>query len=353
MMKAFKLGSIVLLIIFFNNGLLTAQLPVVEAMQTALLDSDYVICVDGGGSKTELQILDCHGDLVELKQNDTSTYSIKAEGSNINVVGKDGVKSVLDALISNLKIRKSNLDLNLVALRCAVIGGFSGAGRIESQNSITELFKGYGFDEKKIVITSDASMALEALDGDGIILISGTGSICFGKKGTETIRVGGLGRFIGDEGSGYWVGIRALNAALEDEYGWGQATTLKKALRDYFKTTDLKTIVAPFYKNEITNYQIAAISPIVFEEAKNNDPVALKIKNKAAKELGKMLSGMIKNGKFLDCPIYLFGGIFKNKDASQFIQVILKEAGIEDWKIFNKSEDNATVLAVQRLQKQI
>ena len=355
-LREFELTLLVLFSLFFINSLIVAQSPLDVSIQNALRGSSYIICIDGGGSKTELQVLDRYGELVSLKHDSICIYSIKSGGSNINVLGEGGVKNTLDALLGDLKIAKTNIDLKSIASQCAVIGGFSGAGRVEAQSIIKNLFKVYGFDENKIIITSDADMAIESVSGDGIILISGTGSICFGKKGADRFRVGGLGRLIGDEGSGYYIGIRALKAALEDEYGWGNATTLKKALRDYFDTSDLKTVVAPFYASKITSYQIAAIAPIVFDQVKNaeaNDDIASGIINEAAQELGKMLSRMIRMGKFLACPIYFFGGIFKNENASLFIQKILKVADIEKWKTFNNSRVNPTVLAVQRLQKHI
>lgn len=345
------------LLLFFNLSPLIAQFSLTESIRNALRNSNYIICIDGGGSKTELQVLDKYGELVALKQNDikddTIAYSIKSGGSNINVLGENGVKKTLDMLLGDLKITQTDASLKSIALQCAVIGGFSGAGRIEAQNTIKNLFKSYGFDENKIIIVSDADMALASVDGDGIILISGTGSICFGKNGMELVRVGGLGKVVGDQGSGYYIGLHAIKAALEDEYGWGTATTLKKCLQDYFKTSDLKSIIGFLNKGEITNYQVASIAPIVFEQAKMNDPVALKIINKAVKKLGDMLVRMVQNGKFLTCPIYFFGGTFKNKDAIQFIQKILQEAHLASWQTFNMSENNPTVLAVQRIQKQV
>lgn len=357
MQKSINSVFFVLLNLFFIiNPLLaqssTAQLSLDSSIQNALSNSNYIICIDGGGSKTELQILDGHGKLVKLKQNEISTYSIKSGGSNINVSGENGVKNTLDALLCNLKIAETNIDLKAIASQCSIIGGFSGAGSRETQNIIKNLFKEYeGFDEKKIIITSDANIAIESVSGDGIILISGTGSICFGQKGTNRFRVGGLGRLIGDEGSGYYIGIRALKAALEQEYGWGNATTLTDVLKTYFNTSDLKTIVAPFYAGKITPYQIAALAPIVFDQAEKNDFIALAIINKSAQKLGKMLAQMIRIGQFLNCPVYFFGGIFKNKNASLFIKNILTAADIEEWKIFNNSTVNPTVLTVQRLQK--
>jgi N-acetylglucosamine kinase-like BadF-type ATPase len=338
--------------VFFACNVLTAQSPLAKSVKTASYNSHYIICIDGGGSKTELQVIDSHGKLVALKQNNVSAYSIKSGGTNINVVGKDGVKNVLDALLHDLRIANTDIEVLSIAAQCLVVGGFSGAGRSDAKNTIMNLFKEFNFDENKIIISSDADMALESVVDNGIILISGTGSICLGKKGSETtVRVGGLGKVLGDEGSGYYIGLHALKAALEDEYGWGDATILKKSLQAYFKTPDLKSIIAPLNKGEMTNYQIAAIAPIVFAQAEMNDSIALNIINEAAQELGKMLACMVQKWKFSVCPIYFFGGTFKNKNADQFIQKILQAAHLDGWKTLNKSGENPTVIAVQNVLK--
>lgn len=343
---------LLLLNLCFINSALHAQSPLAQSIQNALQDSHYIICIDGGGSKTELRVLDSQGSLVALQQNDTIVYSIKSGGTNINVVGTNGVASVLDLLLNNVNIEKTNTSLTSIVSQCTVIGGFAGAARTETKDIITNLFKKYGFDERKIIITSDADMALETIASNtGIILISGTGSICFGKKETERMRVGGLGKVLGDEGSGYYIGIHALKAALKDGYGWGKATTLNKSLHDYFKTSDLKSIIAPLTKGEIPNYQVAAIAPIVFDHAEMHDSVAVEIINDAANQLGKMLACMIQKWELSACPIYFFGGTFKNKNANQFIQKILQAAHLEEWETCNKAEDNPVVLVVQRLQK--
>lgn len=340
---------LILVLITINNFLFT-QSPFIQLTKDILDNSNYIICIDGGGSKTELQVLNRQGELVELVHNGVITYSIKSGGSNINVVGIDGIKDVLCDLLNDFYISGTDFNLSAIMSQVAFIGGFSGADAIESQNKIKNLLKDFGFDENRIVVTSDSVMTIQSLHGDGIILISGTGSICLGRKDSQVFRVGGLGRLIGDQGSGYYIGIRALRAALEYEFGWGVATSLKLILRDYFKTLDLKNIITFFYNGKITNQQIAAISPIVFEQAEQGDIISLKIINKAAKELGKMLFCMIKKGSFLPTdPVFLFGGIFKGKNSNLFIQKILKSALVEELNVFNKSEFNPTVLAVQQL----
>jgi len=67
----------------------------------------------------------------------------------------------------------------------------------------------------RIVITNDALIALVAAVGHepGIVIVCGTGSIAYGRNRDDIAgRAGGWGWVLGDEGSGYWIGRRALRA---------------------------------------------------------------------------------------------------------------------------------------------
>jgi N-acetylglucosamine kinase-like BadF-type ATPase len=338
--------------ILFLKNLLAVNSQIAQTVKNNSGDIEYIICIDGGGSKTELQALDKNGNLVELKQNNTSTYSVKSGGSNINAVGKVCVEKELTELLTGVKIYKTDIDLVSIANKCLLIGGFAGTGSVENRNIIRDFFKKYNFDDNKILVTSDAEMALELAGNNEIVLIAGTGSICFGKKDLETKRVGGLGRLIGDEGAGYYIGIHALKAALEDEYGWGRETCLKLELRKYFSVNNLREIIGPFYRGEISPFRIAAITPIVFLQAQGGDTVSIELIDDTAKELGKILACMIQKFNFAPCKIYLIGGIFKNKNSGEFIKKIIYSAGISgnnNWELVNKAEGNPTVMTVQKL----
>ena len=67
-------------------------------------------------------------------------------------------------------------------------------------------------------IVHDTQLILAAADvQDGIALISGTGSVAWGRTPDgRTARAGGWGYLLGDEGSGYWVGRQAVRHALSD-----------------------------------------------------------------------------------------------------------------------------------------
>src|SRR5579872_7121624 len=56
---------------------------------------DITICIDGGGSKTVLQIIDADGRVLSLFKDNIATEESRAGGSNINTVGPDGIKSAL------------------------------------------------------------------------------------------------------------------------------------------------------------------------------------------------------------------------------------------------------------------
>ena len=78
-----------------------------------------------------------------------------------------------------------------------------------------------------VLVVNDALVALEAGagDGPGIVLIAGTGSICYGRNEEgQAARAGGWGYMLGDEGSGWWIGRRALSAVMRQFDGRGPAT---------------------------------------------------------------------------------------------------------------------------------
>ena len=105
-------------------------------------------------------------------------------------------------------------------------------------------FKGTGReneDNDNIFVLSDDEACIQLIGGKGAILVSGTGSICYGINGERSFCAGGLGydqddvsNFIGNEGSGFWIGLKGVQACLENELGWGRATTLTRELEGHF-----------------------------------------------------------------------------------------------------------------------
>ena len=316
----------------------------------------YVFCIDGGGSKTELQVLDTHGNIVQLSKDGLVSDTIKAGCSNFVTVGENGVKNTIQELFKNVQILSEHsqitCELSSIAHRSIIVGGFAGGDQPESQAALKLIFKSYGFNNDNLFIMTDADLVLEGAPSPGIILISGTGSICLGKHNNTIFRVGGLGRYIGDEGSGYKIGISALKAGLEDAYGWGENTSLTQELKSHFNQNDIKNLIIPFYKGLITPDQIAALAPMVFNHAHNGDMLALRICDQAAQDLGFMLKKMVKISNIHTCPIYLVGGVFKNISMDIFIPQILAHAGLTGWHVTNLATEHiATIVIQEKLRK--
>jgi len=320
-----------------------------ENIRKNLDEIHYIFCIDGGGSKTELQIVDKLGNIMQLHQHGQKQDLIKAGSSNFTIVGEHGIKQVVKNLCDDVTMTSLNCSLSSIIKQSLVVGGFAGGGRPEAKIALRSAFKEYGFDDKNIIITTDADMALELADNPGIIIIAGTGSICLGKKDETVFHVGGLGRYIGDEGSGYKIGMGALKVALEEEYGWGNHTSLTQELRMHFNQPDLKNLVTPFYQGTITPDEIAALTPLVFNQAAQGDVLAQNIIDNAAHNAGWLLKTIVKKGNFQPCPLHLVGGVFKNSSMDFFIQKMLAFAELAGWPIVNNAHDHIATVAVQKL----
>ncbi len=89
-----------------------------------------------------------------------------------------------------------------------------------------------GFKARTLVV-NDALVALEAgAPGEaGVVIISGTGSIAYGRnRRNEGARAGGWGHVLGDEGSGFWIGRAAMRAVLREADRRGPRTALTPLL---------------------------------------------------------------------------------------------------------------------------
>ena len=189
---------------------------------------------------------------------------------------------------------------------------------------------------KNFKVVSDARIALEgAFSGrPGSILISGTGSIMFGKDSKGEIhRVGGFGRFIGDEGSGYSIGKKGLAAVSKFYDGRGNLTMLSKLAANHFKINDSEKLINAVYKN---NFDIAQVAEQVIYAAKKDDEVCKKIVDEETDELIFHITAMKEKLKQEIMEIAFIGSIITNdnyfsqmlnkKIKERFKDVIVKEA---------------------------
>lgn len=231
-----------------------------------------VLGLDAGGSKTRV----CLVPRVDLAADSISTQ-IFGPG-NFRQVGPVGIRALLREIASSLQIIPSGT---------LVIGGFAGAGTLESQEAIRQILIEEGFLLDNVsAITSDGGLLLWALGNDGIALVAGTGSICIGRRRQSSdsadyleVRAGGYGHRLPSEVGGYRLGIGAIEAALAIEDGRGQSpTSLYKSVKEHFSLANLQHIIPELYptdeRKDDVRERVAALSGTVFAAAAAGDSVA-------------------------------------------------------------------------------
>ena len=124
-------------------------------------------------------------------------------------------------------------------------------------------------------------------------------------------RVGGFGRFLGDEGSGYMIGKKGLVAVSKQFDGRGEKTLISELLKEKFKIDSPEVLITEIYKN---NFDIASVAPLVIEAAQQNDEIALKIIDDETDELLLHISTMQKKINVEILLTAFIGGIITHKN---------------------------------------
>lgn len=234
----------------------------------------YFIGIDGGGTKTALKLSDENRNLILTNE---------GGACNINSMGKDSVEKMLNDLINDT-LNKANISLEDIAAMCI---GTAGVDRKEDKKIFHDMIKGFGF-KGKFIVTNDAEIALFGGVGgeEGIILISGTGSICYGRnKEGKVKRAGGWGHIIGDEGSGYYIGISAINHIGREHDGIEEKTIMSDLILKHLNLKSAEGLIEYVYRSGAGKAEIASLARFVDEAYKNGDNIARGILLKAASEL--------------------------------------------------------------------
>ncbi|MFE8700260.1 BadF/BadG/BcrA/BcrD ATPase family protein [Cytobacillus sp. FJAT-54145] len=279
------------------------------------------IAIDGGGTKTSCVIGDEQGNILS-KTIGTS--------SNIQTIPHQKVFTTLTHLIDKVLIDSGSEFKQVESIQLCL----AGADRESDKQIIKRLFEDTIY-EQKLQIKNDAEAALASgtWGESGLLLIAGTGSIVYGVsyKPAKMIRVGGWGYLLGDEGSGFYIGLKGLKAVLKSYDNRGDSTTLTSLILNHFQLQQVPELVR-LYSEESVVPNIANLSKYVFEAAKLEDPVATGILEDAVHELIRMVE--VGQNKFENnnCLLVLHGGLFSD---SYFKELFIRKLNSvhEDHKV--------------------
>lgn len=182
-------------------------------------------------------------------------------------------------------IRDTAAEAGIPLPAAALCAGLAGARAGGQRARVLAALSGAGVADAITVVT-DAEIALEgALAGaPGIILIAGTGSVAWGRAEDGRLgRCGGWGLWVGDEGSGYAVGLAGLRAALRGGDGRGPETRLLPAILDALELSEPDDV--PGWVARAEKSEIGRLASLVVDRARVGDPVASGILDAAAADL--------------------------------------------------------------------
>jgi N-acetylglucosamine kinase-like BadF-type ATPase len=259
---------------------------------------DYVLGIDAGGSKTVCLLADAGGRVLS---------EARAAGANLSTAGELAVEKTLHQVMEEA--------IGDRPITPAVIGlGMAGVDRPSDDRIVRAIMRRIGF-KARIVVANDALVALVAGagDGPGVVMIAGTGSIVYGRNAANrAARAGGWGHVLADEGSGYWIGRRALAAVMRQGDGRGPATALTRAVLDYFHIARPTDLVRVVYSRDLPLATVAAVAPLVEAAREGGDPLAAEILARAADELILSAQAVIRRLDLAAAsfPFLLSGGIF-------------------------------------------
>ena len=230
-----------------------------------------VLGIDVGGSKTVCLLADDHGAVIAEG---------RAEGANLQGAGELALEKVLHTVMEQT--------LNGTPLvPSAICLGIAGVDRAADESVVRGIMSRIGY-KARILVVNDALIALQAGIGEapGIVIVSGTGSIAYGRNARgEASRAGGWGYVLGDEGSGYWIGRMALRAVVRHTDGRGRPTTLTPRLLNHFGVQRAAELIHKVYDEELSPRSIAAVAKYVQLARDEDDAVATGILHTAADEL--------------------------------------------------------------------
>ena len=165
--------------------------------------------------------------------------------------------------------------------------------------------------KSKIMHESDELKFSAFKDEDGVVVLAGTGSFATAYIGSKYYTVGGWGTLMGDEGSGYHIGVMALKECARN-FDDNKKTRLLTEVMKYFEIEDFGILRRAIYRENNQREKAASLSPLVCELATAGDEACIKIIEEATKEMASLgYRAYLKSGTNRRLPVVLTGGVHK------------------------------------------
>lgn len=266
----------------------------------------YYLGIDGGGTKTRCVLGD---ETVVLARS-------MAGGSNVVRLGETQARESLHTVIRQVC---ASAEISIPQIRAICLGA-AGAARPEIAakvrsviSDISELTSAKS--STHIEIVGDSEIALEAAFGvgHGVIAIAGTGSIVYARDASgHSARAGGWGFAVSDEGSGHWIGRKAVSAVFA-AHDQKVETALTASVLNAWKLGTMDELVQQ--ANSTPTPDFPRLFPVVLRAAEDGDGVARDLLAQAGTRLAALativLRRLVPQGRQDMLPVAITGSVFR------------------------------------------
>ena len=240
----------------------------------------YILGVDGGGTKTVIRITDFKG--LTVSEHITGAGNYKSVGIKLASF------NIYDGILNAIKQMNTASEDVFFSSSCFGLSGLD----CDKDNEIYKniIFKGKikkYLNIEKIIICNDSRIGLAAGSNNknGIMIICGTGSNCFGinEEGREA-KANGWDYILGDEGSAYEIGVKALRSVMRAFDGRGKKTLLSETILNDLKLNNISDLIEWCYRTPFSSERFAALTKTVCRTAELGDKVSIKLLYEQANE---------------------------------------------------------------------
>lgn len=242
------------------------------------MSEDLILGIDGGGSKVLVALADRAGNVLGMSRS-----------GGVNPMDNPNWRREL-----NRALHPFLAEARLAAIAAAL----PAYGEVERLSEQQREAIASSFPKARQLVLNDVDAAhFGAFAGQpGILILSGTGSMAWARNAAGlSVRVGGWGDVIGDEGSSYWIGRAALSLVSQCLDGRAAPTALAKAIFAFLGLDDSDPLNAlGGWASELKNPRadIAGLSVLVDRVAADGDVGAKQLIEQAAAELAKHIQAI-------------------------------------------------------------
>ncbi len=246
----------------------------------------YFLAVDGGGTKTEVVCADETGKVVGnglAGPTNITTTTVGASSFNLIEAVRQATEKIPD--LKNAEFLK-------------LVMGLAGLDSQKEYDQAYEIFvRALGvYNIKDFVLVNDSLVALEngSTKENRVILISGTGSICYGEAGSnKKTRVSGMDFLLADQGSGYAIGRQVLREAVKSYDGRSSKSILENLILEHFKVSSMLEIKTQVYNPLLSKIEVGSLAPLCSMAYEQGDEAAKKIFAKTVIDIVTMLETVV------------------------------------------------------------